>query len=146
MADWTEEEARAYLPRLRLLLRVIRRASHLAANARGNGHARLPGSDPVSDTGSGAGAGTDSGSEAGAADGTPELPVTFDAQDALAEIEAKGIVLRDAERGLIDFPARHPGGREVLLCWQLGEDDLAWWHLPEDGFAGRRPLPMPPEL
>jgi hypothetical protein len=156
--DWTEDEARAYLPRLRLLLRVIRRASHLAVNARGNGHARLPGSNPASDAGSGTGtAGSGTGAagsaaaaaaaaDAGSDEETPELPVTFDAQDALAEIEEKGIVLRDAERGLIDFPARHPGGREVLLCWQLGEDDLAWWHLPEDGFAGRRPLPMPPEL
>lgn len=66
--------------------------------------------------------------------------------EALAEIEAREIVLRDIERGLVDFPSRHPGGRQVLLCWQLGEPDVEWWHLPEEGFAGRRPLPLPPEL
>ena len=71
--------------------------------------------------------------------------MAFDVEEALAELEEEGIVLRDPERGLIDFTALH-NGREVLLCWQLGEDDLAWWHLPEDGFAGRRPLPLPPEL
>jgi hypothetical protein len=47
---------------------------------------------------------------------------------------------------LIDFPSRHPGGQPVLLCWQAEEPDLEWWHLPEDGFAGRRPLPLPPQL
>ncbi len=66
-------------------------------------------------------------------------------KEALAELERQGIVLRDADRGLIDFTALHLG-KEVLLCWQLGEDELAWWHFPEDGFAGRRPLPLPPEL
>jgi hypothetical protein len=75
-----------------------------------------------------------------------EVPPGLDAEQALRELEAQDIVVRDPHRGLIDFPARHPGGRDVLLCWQLGEDDLAWWHLPEDGFAGRRPLPLPPDL
>jgi hypothetical protein len=71
--------------------------------------------------------------------------VAFDVKEALAELEEQGLVLRDPDRGLIDFTALH-NGREVLLCWQLGEDELGWWHLPEDGFAGRRPLPLPPEL
>ena len=71
--------------------------------------------------------------------------MTFDAREALAELEQQGIILRDPDNGLIDFPCVH-GGREVLLCWKLGEDDLGWWHFPEDGFAGRRPLPLPPEL
>jgi hypothetical protein len=75
----------------------------------------------------------------------PDPPVSFDVKEAIAELEEQGIVLRDADRGLIDFPALH-SGREVLLCWQLGEESLAWWHLPEEGFAGRRPLPLPPEL
>ena len=66
--------------------------------------------------------------------------------EALAEIEQRGIVLRDLERGLVDFPSRHPGGRHVLLCWQVDEPDLEWWHLPEEGFAGRRPLPLPPDV
>ena len=69
----------------------------------------------------------------------------FDADQALAELERQGIELRDPEQGLIDFRTEH-AGREVFLCWRLGEDDLEWWHLPEDGFAGRRRLPLPPEL
>jgi hypothetical protein len=127
MTYWTVDEARAYLPRLRLLMGVIRRASNLAVSARGNGHATLPGA-PL---------------PAGPEPEDPG-PVSFDVQEALAELEEKGIVLRDSGRGLIDFPALH-GGREVLLCWQLGEDDLGWWHFPEEGFAGRRPLPLPEE-
>ena len=57
------------------------------------------------------------------------------------EITEHGAQVKDLETGLIDFPAlRH--GETVLLCWQLGEDEIAWWHRIEDGFAGRRPLPL----
>ncbi len=58
------------------------------------------------------------------------------------EVEAiigQGIILRDPEQGLIDFPARRKG-RRVYLCWRLGEERVAFWHGPESGFAGRRPL------
>lgn len=58
---------------------------------------------------------------------------------AVARIDALGITLRDIERGLIDFPALS-GGREVWLCWQLGESDVAFWHDLESGFGSRRPL------
>ncbi|HKN62858.1 MAG TPA: DUF2203 domain-containing protein [Gaiellaceae bacterium] len=57
------------------------------------------------------------------------------------EITSHGAQVKDVDSGLIDFPAlRH--GETVLLCWQLGEDEIAWWHRVEDGFAGRRPLPL----
>jgi len=138
---WTVDEAEAYLPRLRLLLGVIRRASNLAVSARGNGHATLPGA-PLPVGPQRVEPGPPSATERSAPEA--ESPVAFDVKEALAELEEKGIVLRDPGRGLIDFPARH-GGREVLLCWQLGEDDLAWWHFPDEGFAGRRPLPLPGE-
>ena len=49
------------------------------------------------------------------------------------------------ERGLIDFPAQSPSGREYLLCWLAGEDAIEWWHWPDAGFAGRTPLSQPPE-
>jgi hypothetical protein len=135
---WTVEEAQDYLPRLRLLLGVIKRAANLTVSARGNGHAVLPGA-PLP-----------AGPASSAQSPEPESPgsepaVAFDVKEALAELEDEGIVLRDPDRGLIDFTALH-NGREVLLCWQLGEEELGWWHLPEDGFAGRRPLPLPPEL
>jgi hypothetical protein len=58
---------------------------------------------------------------------------------AVARIDALGITLRDIERGLIDFPAL-VSGRQVWLCWQLGETTVDWWHELESGFGGRRPL------
>ena len=60
---------------------------------------------------------------------------------AVAELEAVDIVLRDLDRGLIDFPAWREG-HEVYLCWLLDEEDeIGFWHPIEAGFAGRRPLP-----
>jgi hypothetical protein len=58
---------------------------------------------------------------------------------AVARIDALGITLRDIEHGLIDFPAL-TGGRQVWLCWQLGEEDVEFWHELETGFGSRRPL------
>lgn len=49
------------------------------------------------------------------------------------------ISLRDIESGLVDFPAL-ANGRQIWLCWRLGEDEIGWWHELEAGFAGRRPL------
>jgi hypothetical protein len=56
-----------------------------------------------------------------------------------AEIQGLGIVVRDPETGLVDFPAER-GGEEIYLCWRLGEDAVAWWHPTDTGFAGRQPL------
>jgi hypothetical protein len=59
---------------------------------------------------------------------------------AVGELEAVDIVLRDFERGLVDFPALRDG-QEVYLCWLVEEEDeIGFWHEPETGFAGRRPL------
>lgn len=60
-------------------------------------------------------------------------------QASVARIDGWGITLRDIDTGMIDFPAL-VSGRQVWLCWQLGEGSIAWWHELEDGFAGRRPL------
>jgi hypothetical protein len=57
------------------------------------------------------------------------------------ELQALGILVKDLDEGLVDFPALR-GEEEVLLCWRLGEDEVAFWHSVEDGFAGRRPLPI----
>lgn len=51
-----------------------------------------------------------------------------------------GIEVRGLAPVLIDFPAVL-NGEDVQLCWLEGEDDLAWWHRPDLGFVGRRPLP-----
>ena len=58
---------------------------------------------------------------------------------AVARIDALGIALRDIERGLIDFPAL-TGGRQIWLCWQLGEGKVDQWHELETGFGSRRPI------
>jgi hypothetical protein len=62
-----------------------------------------------------------------------------DAKDSLAEIDAIGVQVKDLEKGLLDFPSI-VDGRTVLLCWKLGEKEIAFWHSPEEGFAGRKPL------
>lgn len=55
-------------------------------------------------------------------------------------IQKWDLTLRDVATGLVDFPAEIDG-RAAFLCWRLGEPEVAYWHSPEDGFQGRRPLP-----
>ena len=66
-------------------------------------------------------------------------------REALAELEGGDIIVRDAEQGLIDFHARGGDGVVYYLCWKHPEPDLGYWHLPEEGFAGRKPLPRDPQ-
>jgi hypothetical protein len=57
----------------------------------------------------------------------------------IIQIALLGVELKNITTGLIDFPAlRH--NEIVLLCWKLGEGDIAYWHDLQSGFAGRRPL------
>jgi hypothetical protein len=58
---------------------------------------------------------------------------------AVGELQAVDVVLRDIDRGLVDFPAIRDG-REVYLCWLVDEPEIGFWHEPEAGFGGRRPL------
>ena len=62
-----------------------------------------------------------------------------DTKDALSEIDAIGVQVKDLEKGLLDFPCLLDG-KTVLLCWKLGEKEIGYWHSLEDGFAGRKPL------
>jgi hypothetical protein len=62
-----------------------------------------------------------------------EMALGFD------RLEDLDVVVRDLERGLIDFPSLL-GGNEVYLCWLLGEPSVGHWHAVEAGFGGRRPL------
>jgi len=59
----------------------------------------------------------------------------------VAQLEELGVVVKDLDRGLVDFPALRDG-EEVLLCWEVGEDEIAFWHGVDEGFAGRKPLPL----
>jgi hypothetical protein len=56
-------------------------------------------------------------------------------------LEALGVLVKDLDSGLVDFPALREG-EEVLLCWKVGEDEVAFWHGVDEGFAGRKPLPF----
>jgi hypothetical protein len=58
---------------------------------------------------------------------------------ALNELDAVDVVVRDVDRGLVDFPALRDG-EEVYLCWLVDEDEIRFWHAPDAGFAGRQPL------
>jgi len=60
-------------------------------------------------------------------------------QNGIAEVVRQGIVLRDLDSGLIDFPSIRDG-QEIYLCWIDGEADITFWHELDAGFAGRRPL------
>jgi hypothetical protein len=127
---FTPEEANAALPQVRplaermvtlrrRLLEAQAREERLAAKVAGNG------------------GGIDLAEAAKAAAGVER------AMRALAEsidaIVALGVQVKDLDTGLLDFPSLRDG-EEVLLCWRLGEEQVAWWHRPEDGFAGRQPL------
>jgi hypothetical protein len=61
------------------------------------------------------------------------------AKDAVQEIDAIGVQVKDLDIGLLDFPCK-VDDEVVLLCWKMGEAKITHWHSVESGFAGRRPL------
>jgi hypothetical protein len=74
--------------------------------------------------------------------GEPGITVSggfLDIRAALEELQAREIVLRDLDRGLVDFPSLRDG-REVYLCWEEGEPEVGFWHEFDAGHAGRQPL------
>jgi hypothetical protein len=79
------------------------------------------------------------GTNGGGEEGTAHWHAIRTLREEVESLGAKGIVLRDTESGLIDFPARREG-RLVYLCWRLGEDRIGFWHEVDSGFAGRKPL------
>jgi hypothetical protein len=119
---YTREEANAALATLGPLLERLQEARDELTDAEAH--------EALSDASSGNGGG-DAGVQVGEA--------FLEVRRILAVLEEAGIVLRDIERGLVDFPALRDG-REIYLCWQLGEDEVGWWHDPGAGFGGRQPL------
>jgi hypothetical protein len=120
-ASWTVERANAALPWVTAALGRIRELVAAAREERQGAAGLLEGN------------------------GHPPAPrVAEELRATVEELTGKGIVLRDLDAGLVDFPARLDDGRQYLLCWVLGEPAVAWWHWPEAGFAGRRPLSDPP--
>ncbi len=70
-------------------------------------------------------------------------PAAFSLNEDLLRVVAwfgdRDIQIKGLGPALVDFPASS-GGELVLLCWREGEDEIGWFHRPEDGFAGRRPI------
>ena len=75
----------------------------------------------------------------GGAEGSASLEAMATLRAGVEALTSQGIVLRDADTGLIDFPAQREG-RLVYLCWRLGEDRVTHWHEVDAGFGGRKPL------
>jgi hypothetical protein len=119
---FTLAEANAALPMVKPLLQKLRDARDLLTDA--DAHSVLAEAAP----GNG-------GGEAGRQVGEAFLEV----RRLLAVLEEAGIVIRDIDRGLIDFPAIRDA-REIYLCWELGEDEIAYWHELDAGYRGRQPL------
>ena len=120
---FTVEEANALLGRIEPILRSLREARDRLTDA--EAHEALAGAAP----GNGGG---DPGRNVGEA--------FLQVRGLLLELQELEIVVRDIDRGLIDFPAIHEG-REVYLCWELDEPPkIAFWHDLEAGYGGRQPL------
>ena len=79
------------------------------------------------------------GNDVGGALVNQKVKVLGRMKEVLTEFEAREILIKDLERGLVDFPAI-VGDREVFLCWEKDEDDVEYWHDIDSGFAGREPL------
>lgn len=60
-------------------------------------------------------------------------------KEIVSAVHALGVEVKDVNRGLVDFPSLR-GGEVVYLCWAFGENQVAFWHTLESGFAGRQPL------
>lgn len=117
---FTVEEANGLLPQLALSLAKIRAARQTV----------LEGAEPVRRS---------APANGGGAVGKRYWEALSTLRKEVEEVIRLGILLRDPETGLVDFPTERDG-RLVFLCWRLGEERVAFWHGPESGFAGRRPL------
>jgi len=68
-----------------------------------------------------------------------EFPPEYrDLLSIVRDISDEGVVIKNLDEGLVDFPALRDNGDEVFLCWKSDEDNLEFWHGLEDGFAGRQ--------
>lgn len=123
---FTIDEANALIPRLEMLMaRTQRAALHLRSELQNEG------SDSESDRPL---------TTADVLRTRPDLAATArELESAVEEIEALGCQFKGIDLGLVDFPTRIDGST-VLLCWQYGEKQIAFWHRTDEGFAGRRPL------
>jgi len=119
---YTREEANALLPDIRRWLQKLDQ-SHQAT---GRLEKRLGGM-------------VSQGDDVGGEQVNQYVKTLVDIKEVLDEFQVREIFIKDATRGLIDFPAII-GGKEVFLCWEQDEETVEFWHDLETGFAGRERL------
>jgi hypothetical protein len=119
---YSVDEANGFLPSVKPVLRKLRDAKDQLTDSEAH--------EVLSDAAPGNG-----GGPAGRQVGEAFLEV----RRMLGALQEAGIVVRDIDRGLIDFPAIRDG-EEIYLCWELGEDAVEHWHDLEAGYRGRQPL------
>jgi hypothetical protein len=119
---YTVAEANALLPTVKPLLRKLRDAKDELTDS--EAHELLSETAPAN---------------GGGGPGRQVGEAFLEVRRLLGTLQEAGIVVRDIDRGLIDFPAIRDG-EEVYLCWELGEDAVEHWHDLESGYRGRRHL------
>lgn len=60
---------------------------------------------------------------------------------SVEDLEKTGVVVKSIEQGLLDFPSKR-FDEEVWLCWKYGEKEIKFWHAKNEGFMGRKPIPI----
>jgi hypothetical protein len=119
---YTRDEAQSLLPQIRKWLERLNQLRHVLERH----EKRLSGL-------------MKEGHDAGGQTVNDQVRALADAQEILAEFRRRQILIKDLERGLVDFPAII-GGKEVFLCWEQDEDDVEFWHDLESGYGGRERL------
>jgi hypothetical protein len=117
---FTHAEASALLPDLTALLTALRTAHRAALEHAGESQHAV----------------SSNGSAAAAVHASKPFN---EAQRLSSEIDDLGVLLRDPETGLVDFPSLREG-QEIYLCWRLGEHRIGYWHPRDTGFIGRLPI------
>jgi hypothetical protein len=121
---FTVEEANRLIPQIKAIVEQLRQG-------RGRLQAHRPTAQTVAHQAAGNGGGGDATTYLAA------YSQTFGR--GLAQLQAMGVLLKDLERGLIDFPHQREG-REVYLCWKYDEERIDFWHETDAGYGGRQPL------
>lgn len=119
---YTREEARALLPQLRQWLAELNRLRVDLERV----EKRLGGL-------------TEQGHDTGGETVNNWIRALAGMQAVLTEFQRRQIIVKDPDRGLLDFPAL-VGGKEVFLCWESDEDDIEFWHDLDTGYGGREKL------
>lgn len=119
---YTREEARRMIPQIRTWLEQLASARH-SLDRSGKRVEKL----------------LTMGFDVGGELGKTYLRSFLEVRTTLREFSSREILVKDLDRGLVDFPSIL-AGREVFLCWEQGEADIEHWHDLDSGYAGREPI------